>query len=231
MAYKQFVNGFPLNASELNTYLMNQSVMVFSSASDRSTNLTSPLEGMITWLQDVNQFQSYDGAAWVNLVDTSTLVSLTGTQTLTNKTLTAPAINSATIANPTFTGGALEGVYTTATGFAGYTYDVTTNGALQYITGNSTANGTLNIRSTSGQTLNALMATGQSLTIVLAITNNATPYYPNAYQIDGSAVTPKWSGGTAPTSGNASSIDAYTLTIIKTGSAAFTILANATKYA
>jgi hypothetical protein len=64
MAYKTFVNGFPLNASELNNFLMNQSVMVFSSASDRSTNLTAPVEGMITFLQDTNNFESYDGSAW-----------------------------------------------------------------------------------------------------------------------------------------------------------------------
>lgn len=64
MAYKTFVNGYPLNASELNNYLMNQSVMVFSSASDRSTNLTSPVEGMISYLQDTNRFESYDGSTW-----------------------------------------------------------------------------------------------------------------------------------------------------------------------
>jgi hypothetical protein len=30
------------------------------------------------------------------------------------------------------------------------------------------------------------------------------------------SVTPKWQGGTAPTSGNINSIDTYTYTIIKT---------------
>jgi hypothetical protein len=50
-------------------------------------------------------------------------------------------------------------------------------------------------------------------------------------QVDGSSVTPKWQGGTAPTAGNASSIDTYSYTIIKTGSAAFTILASQTKFA
>ena len=46
-----------------------------------------------------------------------------------------------------------------------------------------------------------------------------------------SSVTPKWQGGTAPTSGNASSIDSYTYVLIKTGSAAFTVLAAQTKFA
>lgn len=144
-----------------------------------------------------------------------TLVGRTTTDTLTNKTVTAP----------------LETYYTTATGFAGYTYYATTNGGVQYITGNSTANGTLNITSTSGQTLNTLMATNQTLSVVLLVTNGASAFYPTAYQIDGSAVTPKWSGGTAPSAGNASAIDAYSFIIIKTGAATFTVLGSQVKFA
>jgi hypothetical protein len=237
MAFKDFANGYPLNATEIDTYLMRQTVMVFADSTARDAALTGiETEGMFTYLADTNKTQYYSGSAWTDLVDTSTLVSLTGTQTLTNKTLTSPTIdtatvNSPTLANPVLTGAAREGVYTTGTGFAGYTYDITTNGTIQYITANATANGTVNIRSTSSQTLNTLMSTGQALTLVLAITNGSTAYYPTAYQIDGSAITPKWSGGTAPSSGNASAIDSYTLTIIKTGSAAFTVLANVTKYA
>lgn len=132
--------------------------------------------------------------------------------------------------NPKLT-NVMERVYTTATGFAGYTFDASTNGSVQYITANATANGTVNIRSSSTQTLNALMAVNDSMTIVLAITNGATAYYPTAYQIDGAAVTPKWSGGTAPTGGNASAIDVYTFTIIKTASATFTVLAAQVKFA
>jgi hypothetical protein len=58
-----------------------------------------------------------------------------------------------------------------------------------------------------------------------------TAYYANVIQVDGSTVTPKWQGGTAPTSGNASSIDGYSLTILKTGNAAFTVFASQTKFA
>jgi len=227
MAFKDFANGNPLNATEVDLYLMRQTVMVFADSTARDAALTGiETEGMFTYLTGTDKTQYYSGSAWVDLVgDTSSFATLTGTQTLTNKTLTAPSI-----ANPKFSGAALETAYTVGTGFAGYTYYATTNGAIQYITANSTANGTLNVTAASGSTLNSLMATGQTLTVVLMVTNNATAYYPNAYQIDGSAVTPKWSGGTAPTGGNANAIDAYTLTIIKTGSAAFTVLANQTKY-
>jgi hypothetical protein len=63
------------------------------------------------------------------------------------------------------------------------------------------------------------------------VTNTGTAYYNSAVTIDGNSVTPKWQGGSAPTSGNASSVDSYTFVIIKTGSAAFTVLASQTKFA
>ena len=75
------------------------------------------------------------------------------------------------------------------------------------------------------------MDTGQSLTVVFMNTNGATAYYHTGFQVDGVAVTPKWQGGTAPTSGNANSIDVYSYTIIKTGSAAYTVLASQVKFA
>lgn len=105
------------------------------------------------------------------------------------------------------------------------------DGAVVYYTSSSAANWVLNVRGNSGTTLNASIATGDSITIVAAATQGATPYYPTALTIDGGAITPKWSGGTAPTAGNASGIDVYVYTIIKTGSAAFTVLANQTRFA
>jgi hypothetical protein len=111
------------------------------------------------------------------------------------------------------------------------TYDVITNKNVLYYTSNATANWTFNVRGNSGTTLNSLMDTGQSLTVVFMNTNGATPYYPTAFQVDGTGVTPKWAGGAAPTAGNANSIDVYTYTIIKTGSAAYTVLASQSKFA
>jgi hypothetical protein len=67
VAYKVFTNGSVLNASEINDNLMNQSVMVFSNSTARSAALTSPLEGMLTWLEDVNRYESYNGTSWVAL--------------------------------------------------------------------------------------------------------------------------------------------------------------------
>ena len=105
-------------------------------------------------------------------------------------------------------------------------------GSVWYYTTNASANFTLNFRKSSTVSLSTLLAVGQSITIVFLNTNGTTAYYPTAFQIDGSAVTPKWQGGTAPSSGNASAIDAYSFTIIKTASTpTYTVLASQTKFA
>jgi len=109
-------------------------------------------------------------------------------------------------------------------------YDVTTQSVVYY-TSNASANWTVNFRGSSGTSLNTLMSTGQSVTVAFLVTQGATAYYNSAVQVDGSSVTPKYQGGTAYTSGNVSSIDAYTYTIIKTGSATFTVLVSQTKFA
>jgi hypothetical protein len=75
------------------------------------------------------------------------------------------------------------------------------------------------------------MDTGDVITVVFLVTNGGTAYYNNTFQIDGSGVTPEWQGGSAPSGGNTNSIDAYTYSIIKTGSATFTALAAQTQYA
>lgn len=109
-------------------------------------------------------------------------------------------------------------------------YDVTTQSVLYYTT-NASGNFTINFRASSGTSLNTAMATGDSVTVAFLNTNGGTAYYNSAVQVDGSSVTPKWQGGTAPSSGNASSIDVYVYTIVKTGSATFTVAASQTRFA
>ena len=141
--------------------------------------------------------------------------TLTGSETLTNKTLTSPTIN-----NPVTTGSILispeERTTVSATAAATtVNFDASTQGVLYY-TSNATANWTLNIRGNSSTTLNSILATGDAITVSFLVTNGSTAYYQTAFNIDGSAITPKYSGGTAPASGNASAIDVYTYTIVKT---------------
>jgi len=58
-----------LTASDVNEYLMNQTVMVFASASARNTAITSPTEGMMAYLSDSNALTIYSGTAWVGAVN------------------------------------------------------------------------------------------------------------------------------------------------------------------
>jgi hypothetical protein len=74
------------------------------------------------------------------------------------------------------------------------------------------------------------MGIGQTLTLAFLVTQGATAYYNSAITIDGVSVTPKWQGGTAPSSGNASSVDVYTYTIVKTASATYTVFASQTQF-
>jgi len=107
-------------------------------------------------------------------------------------------------------------------------FDVST-ASVWYYTSNATANHTLNFRYSSGTSLNTALATGDAITVVWLNTNGSTAYYPNVIQIDGNAVTPKVPA--AISAGNASAIDAYSFTIIKTASATFTVLETQTKFA
>ena len=109
-------------------------------------------------------------------------------------------------------------------------FDITTQSVLYY-TSNATANWTVNFRGSSGTSLNTLMQTGESISATFLVTQGSTAYYNSAVTIDGTSVTPKWQGGTAPTSGNASSVDCYTYVIQKTGSATYAVLASQTKFA
>lgn len=88
--------------------------------------------------------------------------------------------------------------------------------SIWHYTSNATANFTLNIRGDASTTLSSLLSVGESITVVFANTNGATPYRPTVFQIDGSTVTPKWQAGVAPAAGNASAVDFYSITIVKT---------------
>jgi hypothetical protein len=107
-------------------------------------------------------------------------------------------------------------------------FDVST-ASIWYYTSNATANHTLNFRYSSSVSLNTALPVGDTITLVWLNTNGTTAYYPNTIQIDGTTVTPKVPA--AITAGNASAIDAYSFTIIKTASATYTVLETQTKFA
>jgi hypothetical protein len=247
--YKLFTTGEVLTAANVNTYLQQQTIMVFASSAARTSALSGVVsEGMFSYLTDTNSTEYYDGAAWQSIsnpgditsvaagtglsgggtsgavtlsIDTATTVDKTTAQTLTNKTLTIPIVQSPeerTTVSATAATGTVQ-------------YDAATQGVLYYTT-NASGNWTLNVRGSSSVTLSSLLAVGDSMTVAFIVTQGGTAYYSTALTIDGNSVTPKWQGGTAPTAGNASSVDSYVYSIIKTAATpTYTVFASQTKFA
>ena len=104
-------------------------------------------------------------------------------------------------------------------------------GAVKFYTNNPTGNWTINVRGSSSNSFDSMTATGDSVTVAYLANNGGTAYYQTAVQIDGFARTVKYQGGSAPSSGNANSIDIYSLTLLKTAANVWTVLASQTQYA
>lgn len=195
-------------ASASTTYLTQTSgSTTYVTQASASTNYLTQASASTTYLDKTSASNTYATKSSPILTD----ASLTGTskieQTLETITISASA----------------------ATGTINY--NVLDNKGITYYTSAATGNWTLNVRGNAGTTLNSIMSIGQALTIVFINTTTATAYYQTAFQIDGSSVTPKWQGGTAPSSGNANSNDIYTFTIIKTANATYTVLGSQVRFA
>ena len=186
-----------------------------------------------------NTINATSGIGIVSTADNTNILTL---QTNGTNGLTIDASQNVSFANQLVLGvsgslmqvrlsAAAETVTIAATAATGtVNFDVSTQSIL-YFTSNASANWTLNIRGSSSVALNSIMSTGQSVTITHLVTQGGTAYYNSAVTVDGTSVTPKWSGGSAPSAGNANSVDVYSYTLIKTGSGSFTVLASQTRYA
>jgi len=229
--YKLFNTGDVLTAAQVNTYLMQQSVMVFANSAARTTALSGVLaEGMLSYLQDTNAVEKYDGSSWGaigagDIEGVTAGTGLSGGGTSGTVTLSIASSQSDLVIK-----GFEEDVNVVASAATGtINFDVAT-ASVWYYTTNATANHTLNFRYDGSNTLSSKLAVGDAITLVWLNTNGATAYYPNVIQIDGSAVTPKVPA--AITAGNASSIDSYVFTIIKTAATpTYTVLETQTKFA
>ena len=141
---------------------------------------------------------------------------------LTNASLVSPVLQSPE-----------EVITVSATAATGTINVDLASSAIHYYTANSAADWTFNFRGDGSTTLNSMLNVGGTISVAFMITNGSTAYKPAAtsVQIDGVTVTPKWNGGTAPSTGSANSIDVYTFTIIKTASATYTVLGTQSKFA
>lgn len=188
--------------------------------------------------EQMSQLKDFIDGSSGDTITTSKIVATTAT-ILSGASVTGTAtFNSAVIMSgeSTLSGGSLlkrvkETTTVSATAAANtINYDFITQSVLYY-TSDATGNWVLNVRGDSSTTLNSVMSTGQSATVAFLATQGATAYYQTDLQVDGSAVTPKYQGGSAPDEGNPSSIDAYVFTIIKTADATFTALGSQTQFA
>lgn len=190
--------------------------------SDESTNATR----YITFVDS-----STDGYQRLNEDSSLTYNPSTGTLSATvfSGSVTATTVTASDTV--TFNASAIEEVSVVAAAATGtITLDCKTNSVFYY-TSNATGLWTLNFRGDGSTTMNTFLGIGKSATVVFLATQGVTAFYPTTFQVDGVGVTPQWLAGGAPTGGNASSIDSYSFTIIKTAANTYTILASQARFA
>jgi hypothetical protein len=160
----------------------------------------------------------------------SPVISATGGDTNVGLTLTPKGdLGRITVNGEAKIFGVFENATVSTTYITTFTYDVLTQ-AVYYQNVNLGSNFTVNLRGNSSTALNAALNTGESATIALLVKQDNTTYYNNVIQVDGTTVTAIWQGGTAPTTGNASSTDVYTYTALKTAASTYVVLASQTQF-
>ena len=259
------VHAFSSDASFADSLTSREGINNFLNPAARDAAITSPVHGTVAFLRQdaggntINQWQYYNGSSWVAndgdisgvtagtglsgggtagsvtlSVDTTFVATTSNTMTMSNKTLTAPIFTGTTEIAQIIESAAVTSYSATGT----VIYNVLDQGGVAYFTSSASSNWTLNLRGSSTTSLVNLLSTNESLTIAMLVTNGATAFYQTAMEIDGTAVTSvtKWQGGSAPSSGNASSVDIYSITAVKvantsTVASAFTVFASQTQFA
>ena len=188
--YKQWATGAVLTSSDMNTYVGDQVVMVFASSSARSSAISSPSEGMVSYLSDSNAVEVYTGAGWEGIGDI-TAVNAGANIDVTNGTGPIPSVALAIDAEVNF-----ADQLATRPEMKDYAETVNAIG--------STGGGTQDIDLTAGNVVSATVdtsantftfsnpsATGKSCSFTLILTNGGsqTVNWPSAV---------KWAGGAAP---------------------------------
>ena len=195
------------------------------------------LDGVTSTATELNIVDGDTAATSTTLVDADRVVvnddgvmvqvAMTDFSTYVN---TGPSISDASMSGTTSIEEVVEKVTTQTSTTGAIDFDCLTQSIENY-TVSQTADRAINFRGDSSTSLDTMLSTGQSITVSMLMKQGTTAYYLDTYTIDGTAVTPKWQGGTAPDAGNASGIDVYTFTIIKTASATFTVLASVSQFA
>jgi len=132
--------------------------------------------------------------------------------------------------NITFT-SPIEPTYVTATPPAStMNIYVSTHSSSILITANTANNWVFNIAATAGTTLNSVVGINSEITIAVRVKQGSSPNYCTGISIDGVTQTVNWQGGAAPAFGYASGYDIYTINIVQTASATYSVFAALTPF-
>lgn len=173
--------------------------------------------------------KTLSGSGTIAVNSSGTAAGLTGTPSITVADITGIGANLSgitTTAGIKFNKQIFEEVNVTAGKLSDNTEINISNGQVHLFTTAESTTSTPNIMSTTG--INTDMSVGESLVVTIITTANASAYSANI-TIDSAAVTENWVGGSAPSAGGSSGVDIHTFTIIKTGSAAYTVIGNHSK--
>jgi hypothetical protein len=215
-----------VDGSSAGTIVNSKAVVYGASGEVNATTLQIGGTSITSTAAEINLLDGVTATtAEINYLDVTTL----GTSEA-SKAVTADSNAKVTFIGTTSVAEMIEKVDISTSTTGTINFDLLSQ-AVQLYNTDQTANRTINFRGDGSNSLDSIMAIGESMTAAVLMKQGGTAYYLNTYQVDGSGVTPEWSGGTAPSAGNASSIDAYVFTIIKTASATFTVLASQTQYA
>lgn len=178
LGFKTFATGDVLSAADTNGYLM-QGVWTFASAAARTTAVTSPQQGNVSYLKDTNSLEIYSGSAWVaygsgDITAVTTTAPLqggasSGAVALTVDAASTTAAGVVQLSDSTSTTSSVLAATPTAVKSA---YDLA-NGAIAKTT--VTTAGDIIYRNATVPTRLGIGTTGQVLTVSGGVPSWATP--------------------------------------------------------
>ena len=138
-----------------------------------------------------------------------------------------------TAKSASFGGGVLQETFHNDTSAVSGTHnhDVLTYGMVWNGSTNAGGSFVINIRGDVNTKFDSLIGIGKVTTMTIYSANNSSSNYMSAFQIDGSAQTIKYSGGSAPSAATGSGVDLYSLTILKTAADTYSVFGSFTNFA
>ena len=221
--------GTTLNVTTANIATANVTTLKFNNATGIYDNNSNP-ELIFTVAASATNYMTIANAS----TGSNPTLTATGSDTNIGVNFIPKGLGKVTFAGTGKIQATAELVNVFATAATGTVNYYVSNQAVLLYTTAATGTWVVNIAGNATTTLNSFLNTGESITMAHLVTQGVTTsYYATSIQIDGTTtgVTTKWQGGSAPTAGNASGIDTYSFSVIKTAATTYTVLASLTQFA